>query len=345
MTDLLSASFERLLDAHCTPAQVRAIEGGQSSAALWNALSESGFLDALVPETLGGAGLTLADVYPLIETCGRYAVPLPCAQTMLARALLSAAATALPDGPVTIGVAASANPGAGVTCYGVPYAARAKWALVALPGGTVLLPVASGERTSSSPRASAATLYWPGEIAAQVRFIDAPPVDFLPIQACLLAAEMAGALLRIFGMTLQYANERTQFGRSIGKFQAIQHQISVMAENTALARTAARLGCSSETHLPHADAAAIAKSLTSEAAVSITAIAHAVHGAIGITEEYDLQLYTRRLHEWRRIAGSESYWNERIGAALIAGTTPVLDFVRRDLPPNHLETEPGERRP
>jgi acyl-CoA dehydrogenase len=230
-----------------------------------------------------------------------------------------------------------------VTCYGVPYANGASWVLVGLPGRSVLLSVAASERTNAAPRTSAATLYWREEIASRAQAVDAPAADFLNLQACLLAAEMAGAMLKILRMTLQYANERAQFGRSIGKFQAIQHQISVMAENTALARTAARFGCSSHTHLPHADAAAIAKSLTSEAAVSIAAIAHAVHGAIGITEEYDLQLYTRRLHEWRRIAGSESYWNERIGAALIAGSAPVLDFVRRDLTPTRSETLPGER--
>ena len=46
-------------------------------------------------------------------------------------------------------------------------------------------------------------------------------------------------------------------------------------------------------------ACAVAKARTSEAAVTVAAIAHAVHGAIGITEEFDLQLYTRRLHAWR----------------------------------------------
>ena len=338
MTDL-SDPFERLLEAHCTPAQVRAIEGGEPAAALWDVLCASGFLDALVPESRGGAGLTLADVYCVIETCGRYALPLPCAQTMVARALLCAAATPAPGGPITMGIGVGGSPGESVTCCGVPYAASADFVLIELRDRIVLLPVASAERTPGAQRASSATLCWPEESAAQGQSVNGVAPDFLTIQACLLAAEMAGAMLRILRMTLQYANDRVQFGRSIGKFQAIQHQISVMAENTALARTAARIGCSSRTHLPQANAAAIAKSLATEAAASVAAIAHAVHGAIGITEEYDLQLYTRRLHEWRRIGGSESYWNERIGAALITTPAPILDFIRRDLTPAQLHPE------
>ena len=73
-------------------AAVRAIERGESPAPLWARLEESGFVDALVPEDAGGAGLRLADVFPLLRRRGRHALPLPLAQTMLARALLAEAA-------------------------------------------------------------------------------------------------------------------------------------------------------------------------------------------------------------------------------------------------------------
>ncbi|SCU91224.1 hypothetical protein CNECB9_5060001 [Cupriavidus necator] len=51
-----------------------------------------------------------------------------------------------------------------------------------------------------------------------------------------------------------------------------------------------------------------------------------------MTEEYDLQLYTRRLHEWRMADGSEAYWNRILGQSLLAqpGRT-VTDFVRETL--------------
>ena len=61
----------------------------------------------------------------------------------------------------------------------------------------------------------------------------------------------------------------------------------------------------------------------------MASIAHAVHGAIGITTEYDLQLYTRRLHEWRMAHGSEAYWNLVLGKSLIDSDAPlVTDFIR-----------------
>ena len=53
----------------------------------------------------------------------------------------------------------------------------------------------------------------------------------------------------------------------------------------------------------------------------------------GITAVFDLQLYTRRLHAWRLAAGSESYWNQRIGAALLSSELSVPEFARIRLSP------------
>jgi enoyl-CoA hydratase/carnithine racemase len=74
--------------------------------------------------------------------------------------------------------------------------------------------------------------------------------------------------------------------------------------------------------------AAMAKARTSEAAVLVANHAHALHGAIGVTEEYGLQLFTRRLHEWRMAHGSEAYWNQRIGEELLRARQPLAEFVR-----------------
>jgi hypothetical protein len=50
---------------------------------------------------------------------------------------------------------------------------------------------------------------------------------------------------------------------------------------------------------------------------------------MGITAEYDLQLFTRRLHEWRRAFGTETYWHRRIGAELLRSEESTLEFVRQ----------------
>ena len=149
------------------------------------------------------------------------------------------------------------------------------------------------------------------------------------MQACVAAALLAGALKKISDLTLRYAGERQQFGHPIGKFQAIQHQVSVLAEHAFAARMAAQIGCQSATATPDRLRVAVAKARASEAALEVAAAAHAIHGAIGFTAEFDLQLYTRRLHTWRQAAGSESYWHRVLGEELVDrrhGLT--LDLIR-----------------
>ena len=73
----------------------------------------------------------------------------------------------------------------------------------------------------------------------------------------------------------------------------------------------------------------VRQALPSEAALEAAAIAHSIHGAIGFTAEFDLQLYTRRLHAWRQAAGSESYWHTVLGEELVDRRDGLaLDLVR-----------------
>lgn len=68
---------------------------------------------------------------------------------------------------------------------------------------------------------------------------------------------------------------------------------------------------------------------TNEAATVVCNIAHAIHGAIGVTWEFDLQLYTRRLKQWQMAFGSEVFWGARLGAARIsAPVDTTADFLR-----------------
>ena len=139
---------------------------------------------------------------------------------------------------------------------------------------------------------------------------------------------MAGALQRLLAMTLRYANERAQFGKPIGRFQAVQQQLAVLAEQAFAARMAAEIGCAEAAVQPQRLRAAVAKARAAEAAEKAVAIAHAVHGAIGVTAEYDLQLLTRRLQEWRGDHGSASYWHAELGRALVdAQGSATLPFV------------------
>lgn len=259
----LLAPFERMLASLFSPEAVRSLERGKDSEEAWKELAESGFLDALVSEEHGGAGLVLADILPLWLALGRHAVPLPVAETMVARALLAGGET--PDGPLAL---------------------------------------------------------------ADIDPANAPPCGIDALAGLVRAAIIAGAAGRLLDLTVAYANERVQFGRPIGKQQAVQQQLAVMAEEVVAVRLAVETAGATTDPWPTREAAACAKANASAAAPRIAGIAHAVHGAIGISEEYDLQLFTRLLHAQRLADGSETLWNRELGTALLDGDTTVLDFLR-----------------
>ncbi len=100
--DELEAAFGQLLTDRCTPTVVRRIEAGEPPEELWRDLAGSGFLDALVPEARGGAGLALRDVLPLVQACGFHAVPLPFAETLLVRGVFAHAGRDTPEGPLQL---------------------------------------------------------------------------------------------------------------------------------------------------------------------------------------------------------------------------------------------------
>jgi acyl-CoA dehydrogenase len=331
MDDLLTDALKQLLDDQCTPDTVRRIEAGESAAALWSQLEESGFADAMLAEDQGGAGLSLAGAFPLFELCGACAVPVPLAHTMLARAVLASAGVQRPQGSIAIACGTVA-----------PLGRVADWVLTCFNDRTLLLPVAQAKR-SDAVFPLDATLQWSDTAMAQATHVPGKH-DLETLQACVAAAQIAGALMNVFQRTLQYANERQQFGRPIGKFQAIQHQLAVASEHTFAARMAAQIGCSAKGHVPERLRVAVAKARASESVVEVAALSHAIHGAIGFTAEYDLQLYTRRLHAWRREAGSQSYWQDVLGEALVAREGLTLDLIRQiaDVHIAHVEPDHHE---
>ncbi len=335
MDTLYADSVERLFSQISTPASIRAIESGQSTDAMWKEIEQSGFLDALLPESLEGAGLNLAQVFPMFLSAGRYAVPVPFAQTMLARAWLFAAGVTPPKGPISIaGLGVRADKGT-VDADALPFGRVSAWVLADMDGDIALLPTAEASSVfSGGPGSLSASLQWitrPGAGIA-IAASKSARVGLDQLAAASYAALIAGAAERVLAMTLDYANQRKQFGKPIGKFQAIQNQISVMAERTWASRMAAELACQSADWSPRFLMAALGKARCSEAAGLIADMAHAVHGAIGVTDEYDLHLYTRRLREWRLCAGAESYWASRIGAQLLSQPeTTALAFICEEL--------------
>lgn len=326
---MFTEAIETILVDQCTPAVIRAIENGGTAAALWHALADNGFLELMASEAAGGAGLDLDAIFPIFVAFGRHAVPVPAAQSIAARALLGDVAA--PEGMITLVGHARREADGSVRAANVAFGAIADHALANVDGALVLLDCAKAERTTTGVRGSqGASLHWARDA------IGTPVGDngdrVAVFSAALHAAAMAGAMERMFSMTLGYCNDRVQFGKAIGKFQSIQHQLSVMAEHVACAGVAAELAFKAGDKIPAVLAAATAKARTSASVPLVASTAHALHGAIGVTEEFDLQLYSRRLHEWRMADGSEAYWNRIVGEAMLGHAVPsVLQFVMEEI--------------
>jgi acyl-CoA dehydrogenase len=323
---MFAEAIEAILQDQCTPNVVRRIENGHSPAALWRTIENAGFFDLLTAEERGGAQLSLPELFPILSCLGRFAVPMPLGQSIVARALLGSEVSA-PGGMLTLATASYRDADGTLHCPLTPHGMQAG-AVIACDGDTVLLlsAVSAKREASGVSRNFAATLSWTDDTGAVRLPVEATTLH--AFAAALHAALLGGAMVRVFEITLQYCNDREQFGQSLGKFQAIQHQLAVMAEHTMASIVAAESAFRTDMTTPSLLPAAMAKSRTSEAAVVVSSISHALHGAIGVTEEYDLQLLTRRLHEWRMAHGSEAYWNPIVGRAVLSSDSSIADFVR-----------------
>jgi acyl-CoA dehydrogenase len=127
------------------------------------------------------------------------------------------------------------------------------------------------------------------------------------------SVQMAGALERILAYSLQYAGERVQFGRPIGKFQAVQHMLALLAGHAAASGAAADAAIDAGAARPSEFAVAVAKARIGEAAGKGAEIAHQIHAAMGYTREHNLHFVSRRLWAWRDEFGNETHWQMRLG--------------------------------
>jgi alkylation response protein AidB-like acyl-CoA dehydrogenase len=320
--DLLRETATRLFQDLCQPEALRAAEGGNWPAALWRAVEDAGLPKALVPESAGGSGVDFADAMVIVHAAGRYALPLPLPETMLGAWLLARAGLPVPDGPVTVaygdGVSLNRNERG---CHPRGHAPRVPWArehttIVAMDdaGRVAIVPredcaIEPGENVAREPR-DTIKLGGRTDATGDARL---GRLQLRAVGAAMRAQQIAGALERVTEMTTQYAMDRTQFGRPIGKFQAVQQNLAVLAGQTAAAVAAADMAAEAVDENIQLLAIAAAKARCGEAAGIGASIAHQVHGAIGFTREHSLHLLTKRLWSWRDEFGNETEWNQFTG--------------------------------
>ena len=332
----------RIFQDLCEPNTVNEAEKGVWPKALWDALEESGLPLTWVPEELGGAGAALADGFAVLRVAGRYAAPVPLAETLMAGWLLARAGVAVPPGPLTI---APVHADGHITVTGDgALSGRARAVPFARNAGYIAVLAHRGRETPVA-RAAAAGLpisqstSLAGESRDDVSFdgvvpetIRPAPVDqdaLVSFGAAVRLQQMAGALEKILEQSVQYALDRSQFGRPIAKFQAVQHNLATLADEVAAASAAADAAAEA-CALPDIALSeiAIAKVRGGEAAGTGAAIAHQVHGAMGFTYEHSLHHATRRLWSWREEFGNEAVWAQRLGRMVAAqGADQLWPFI------------------
>jgi acyl-CoA dehydrogenase len=324
---------------------------------LWRALGEAGLPLISVPEGAGGSGGSLEQAAVVLSSAGEHAASVPLAETsLLGGWLLAEAGLPIPAGPL-VAVLATGTQGAGgpgaIRVEQVPggWSVRGRlprvgWGRVAQR--VVVLAAAGGGADGRQGAHDVAIALRPGDVAVEPGSnVAGEPRDDLIVDTVVDGAAVAavapgsgealryraalarvlliaGALRRALDLTIRYAGERQQFGRSLGKFQAVQHQITELAGETAAVRAAADAAlrrCADDGFTdPRARfAVASAKVQAARASTAAARIAHQVHGAIGFTDEHALRLATTRLWAWRDEAGSPADWAAELGRHVLAG--------------------------
>ena len=293
---LLRQTVAALVDKHASPEAVRrAMESPRGyDESLWTLLCEQvGVAALVVPEEMGGAGGELADAAAVLEELGRSLVPTPLLGTTLAE--LGLLAGDEPDGETLEQLAAGASIGAVV--FDRDYVINGDIAdvVLAVEDGRIL-------RWSDVTAETVHTLD-PTRRLARVTpgastVIGSNP-GMIDIAAILLATEQIGAAARCLELTVEYTQQRVQFGRPIGSFQALKHRMADMYVAVQSAR--AVVGDAIESPTPVT--AAMARLAASEAFCAVAGDAIQLHGGIAITWEHDMQLYFKRAHTSAQLFG------------------------------------------
>ncbi|KGF70712.1 hypothetical protein LL06_03480 [Hoeflea sp. BAL378] len=351
MSDTLQMLLDtttRLFAELFTPADLHRAAHGEWLADKWQALEEFGLPMVLVGGADGELGIDTAEGLALLRAAASFAVPLPLAETVFANHLLDLAGMKPAAGPASIAPVLAQDklklePVEGGyrlsgEAHAVPWGrfANTMVAVAHLNGRPHLVHVDAGGWTVGEQGRTLCG--FPADRLDFAAVLDKARVqplgDELPETilrsggAALRTIAIAGALQKVLEITIGYVGERSQFGRTLSKFQVIQHDLARIAEQAVAAGAAAELAAEAFVDGFDPMRIAVAKSRAGEAAGIAAPLAHQLHGAIGVTEEYQLHYFTRQLWAGRDEFGTEREWNELVGrAALQQGPDGLWPFL------------------
>jgi alkylation response protein AidB-like acyl-CoA dehydrogenase len=321
-------------------------------AVLWKQAADLGWLGLTVPESFGGLGLRWIDLTVVLEETARGLCSLPVASQALSMAAIlrcgseahrsnwlpamvagdAICALGLYDEPNWIDPQAITLTGldvdGGIAVSGckpfVADAMAAQYLLLALhtPRGMGLAAVqrdqvtltAQPQMDKSKPvaRVTLDDVVIPND---QILPMSRADLEYLTdVGAVAITAEMVGAAEAALHMTSDYAKERIQFGKPIGQYQGVKHRLADLYVDVesfkSLLYYAAWTVDEAPDELPRA--VSLAKGYASDAFAQLGIDGIGLHGAIGFTAEYDIQLYLKRSKWARPMFGDSDYHLDRV---------------------------------
>jgi acyl-CoA dehydrogenase len=332
VAELLRASVERALAGTAAPESSQAAESNGIDSRAWRQLKELGLVGSDGADSMG-----LAEHAVVLEAIGYSAALVPyCESEALARwvalctdiptradeiltyaTLDSKRVTSHPIGIWHLDMREVRLPwGRVATRAMIGFVASGEFRIAILPTDGLNLIRAGNLAGEPLDRITVAVEVHPQDIRSAGK--DLQPQTIIQRGALCRTAAMLGAARRAEELSLQYAADRKQFGRSISQFQAVQSLIAELAAERAAAASmfATALQAAQLRPMDALPEVAAAKICVNRAARIVAANSHQVHGAIGFTQEYALQLASRRLWAWREEYGSETYWARELGTRM-----------------------------
>jgi acyl-CoA dehydrogenase len=326
---LLDSASRRFQDL-CTDEALARAERGEWLPQHWQAIEDLGLPLALLDEASGGYGVDPLEALAVVKLAGFHALPLPLGESMLANLRLAEAGHRAEPGVCVMAPVHGAGDlvlephpqgwhlrgsisrvpwGRNAARFVVLAHHQGQLQLVLLPAGACAVEEGSNPAGAPRDRLGIDTVLPRDNVRPAPKDVEVYAAD----EAALRTLTLAGALERLLAMAVQYAGERVQFGKPIGKFQVIQQNLAVLATQACAAAAAADIAARALAGQGGPLAIAMAKSRAGEAAGIACGLAHQIHGAIGFTAEHPLHFITKLLWSARDEGGGEAYWNRQIG--------------------------------
>ena len=305
-----AASIAASMASADLPGAVRAWAAGDTAPGrkVWAQLTDLGVTALGVPEKYDGIDAHPVDLVVAVERLGRWCVPGPVAESIAVAPVLLAdddRSAALAVGELIATVAMPPQ---------VPRAVDADSAglILVAADGEVRDGTATGQHDSVDPSRKLFDVTASG---------DARPADVArayEFGVLATSAQLVGAAQAMLDMSVEYAKQRSQFGKVIGTYQAIKHKLADVHIAVELARPlvyGAALSLADNSVDTARDVSA-AKVAASEAALLAARSALQTHGAIGFTQEHDLSLWLLRVQALRAAWGDPTVHRRRMLEAL-----------------------------